>query len=288
MRAGGDHALAGAGRRGQDDVRPGDDLDHRLLLRGVQREALRPPPRCENASKRASGSCSAGSTSVRVMVTSMRATCRATRRRPSRRACSRGVLVRRRDGGWLELVPPLQRVRRRPGRHDLGDLPCTASAWPQYSRHGLADVVRAGGRRARAACAASAGRSRPGTAGRHGAGALGAVARPQPREVRRPLDDPRQHGRPVVAEQRRHEQAGRDAERAGMGAVADGARARRRPTAARGPARVGVSSRTSPLVTYRVSNEPPTIATGSRASLSVAISRSSYGRSANQPRPAGV
>ena len=40
MRAGRDQALAGAGRGAEDDVRAGDDLDQRLLLRRVEAQAL--------------------------------------------------------------------------------------------------------------------------------------------------------------------------------------------------------------------------------------------------------
>ena len=40
VRAGGDQALAGAGRGAEDDVRAGDDLDQRLLLRRVEAQAL--------------------------------------------------------------------------------------------------------------------------------------------------------------------------------------------------------------------------------------------------------
>ena len=52
MGASGDQALPGAGRRGEDDVGPGDDLDQRFFLRRVEGQALLGHPRLERVEQR--------------------------------------------------------------------------------------------------------------------------------------------------------------------------------------------------------------------------------------------
>ena len=52
VRAGGDQALPGPGRCRQDDVGPADQLDQRLLLRRVERQALLADPGLEDVEER--------------------------------------------------------------------------------------------------------------------------------------------------------------------------------------------------------------------------------------------